>query len=42
MEKTNSASKRKISTTRLIKALIYLGKNSSEQSLIKALKEIAV
>ncbi|WNE40694.1 MAG: hypothetical protein mread185_000151 [Mycoplasmataceae bacterium] len=42
LEKLNSISQRKINTSRLIKALIQLGKKSSEKKLIKALKESSV
>ena len=43
LNKLNKHSQRKkISASLLIKALIYLGKVSSEEKLIKALKEVAV
>ena len=42
VKQVNQASKRKVSASRLIKALIYLGKISPEDKVLKALKEIAV
>jgi hypothetical protein len=42
VEKINNISKRKISTSRLVKALVYLGKTRQEKELLKVLKEIAI
>jgi len=42
LEKINSQSSRKISASRLIKALIQIGVESKEEKVIQALKEIAI
>lgn len=42
LEKINSFSQRKISASRLIKALIHLGKDEPNERLIKALQEVAI
>lgn len=38
----NRSQRKKISANSLIKALVYLGKKSGEDKLIKALKEVAI
>ena len=42
LEKTNLHSSRKVSASRLVKALIHLGQKASEEQLVKALKEVAI
>lgn len=41
LEKINSQSSRKVSASRLIKALIQIGIKSKEENVIQALKEIS-
>src|ERR1044072_8979228 len=40
LEKVNSLSRKKISAGHLIRALVYLGKKTKEDRLLKALKEV--
>ena len=42
LEKINSFSARKISASRLLKALIYVGQKITEEELWQALKEVGI
>lgn len=41
LEKVNGLSQRRVNASHLIRALIYLGKKSKDNELLKVLKEVA-
>jgi hypothetical protein len=42
LEQVNNISGKRISASRLVKGLVYLGKKSKEEKLVKILKEVSI